>query len=107
MRPERVHAADELHYAVAITPTGEAALDAAATQSAATLVQLQKNGDVSPATLVARARTDAGRLDAAMHSLGHYDGRTDITIAGKSLDDPTLPDALDDWPKERARCRSP
>ena len=97
LRPQGGLAADALHYAVTIAPSGEPALDTAATD-AATLVQLHDAGDVSPATLVARARTDAGRLAAAMHSLGHYAGETTITIAGRDIEDPALPDALDAWP---------
>lgn len=101
LRPQHGQAADALRYTVVVAPTGVATLDSAA-QNAATLIQLQKSGDISPATLVARARTDATRLDAALHSLGHYAGHTDITIVGKTLDDPTLPDVLDAWPADRA-----
>lgn len=100
LHPQHGRAADALHYDVTLKPTGDATLDSAA-QDSATLLQLRPAGDVSPATLVARARTDADRLSAAMQSLGHYAGRTDITIAGHALDDPTLPDTLEDWPQDK------
>ncbi len=93
-------AADALHYTVTIAPTGEAPLDSAANDSAS-LVKLRDSGEISPATLVARARTDAGRLADAMQSLGHYAGRTEIQIAGQALDDPTLPDTLEAWPADK------
>ena len=101
LQPHGLQAAEALRYTVTIAPTGEPPLDAAATQSS-NLVQLRAKGDVSPATLVARARTDQSRLADAMHSLGHYAGRTAITIAGHDLEDPSLPDALDAWPAGKA-----
>ncbi len=96
----RVHAADALRYTVVLAPTGQAELDAAARDSA-TLEQLRDAGDVSPATLIARARTDAGRLSDAMRSLGHYAGTIHITLAGHDLNDPELGDALEAWPADQ------
>jgi translocation and assembly module TamA len=98
-RPGR--GAELVEYSVVLQPSGEAAVDDAASQSAG-LVQSQAAGAVSPALLIARAHDDAGRLDDAMRSLGHYAGQTSITIAGRALDDPDLPDALDAWPTGQA-----
>lgn len=93
-------AADALAYDVTLHETGDPALDSAAKQSA-TLVQLRDAGQVSPALLLARARSDADRLARAMRSLGHYAGTAEITLAGRALDDATLSDALEAWPQDR------
>ncbi len=94
-------AADTVIYNVTIHDTGEKALDDAAKESA-TLVQLREQGEVSPALLIARARTDAERLVQAMHSLGHYGGTTQIKIAGHALEDVELSTALEAWPEGKA-----
>jgi translocation and assembly module TamA len=91
------HAADPQPYKVTIEPTGEAPLDAAV-HDAATLISLQKSAPVGPFALVARARSDEGRFAVALHSFGYYDGKVEITIDGKPLDDPSLPDLLDEAP---------
>lgn len=93
-------AAEALVYAATPVPTGEAALDSA-TSDVATLLTLQSNGAVSPATLIARARADADRLTDAMRSLGHYAGTPAIMLAGTALADPTLPDILEAWPADK------
>ena len=91
-------AADTVDSTIDLVETGEAPLDDALRESA-TLVQLHDSGKISPATLIARARTDQGRLLDAMHSLGHYAASLRLTIADLTLDDPALPDALDAWPE--------
>lgn len=90
-------AANPLAYNVTIAPTGEAALDQAAHDSA-TLVSLHDTAPVGPFALVARARGDIDRLTAALHSYGHYDGTVAIAIVGRTLDDPGLADLLDATP---------
>jgi translocation and assembly module TamA len=90
-------AANPLPYTVSIVPTGDAALDQAAHDSA-TLISLHDSAPVGPFALVARARGDLPRLAAALQSFGYYDGTASITIDGRSLDDPALPDLLDASP---------
>jgi translocation and assembly module TamA len=87
-------AADTLAYEVAITPSGNGTLDQAV-QDASTLASLRQAAPVGPFALIARARADAARFAAALHSFGYYDGRVEITIAGHALDDPALPAALE------------
>jgi translocation and assembly module TamA len=87
-------AADPQAYTVAISPTNDAALDAALHDSAS-LISLNEKAPVGPFALVTRARDDQARLKAALGSFGHYDGTVAITILGKRIDDPSLPDALD------------
>jgi len=91
-------AADTVDSTIDLAATGETALDDALRESA-TLVQLHDSGKTSPATLIARARTDQDRLLDAMHSLGHYAASLRLTIADLTLDDPALPDTLDAWPE--------
>lgn len=98
LRPLTGRAADALRYEVAIAPSGEAAVDAAA-GDAASLVQLREQGAISPAAMVARARTDEGRLNGALHSLGHYAGVIRISLAGRALDDPEVQDVLEALPE--------
>lgn len=98
LRPITGSAADALSYGVTIAPSGDDAVDGAA-KDTATLVQLREKGEVSSAALVARAHSDEGRLAAALRSLGHYSGEIRISLAGRALDDPELPDVLDALPE--------
>jgi translocation and assembly module TamA len=91
------HAADPQPYAVTIEPTGIAGLDAAV-HDASTLVSLHDSAKVGPFALVARARDDLAHFADALHSYGYYAGQVAITIDGRPLDDPALPDLLDDAP---------
>lgn len=91
-------AADPLAYAVAIAPTGDAALDQAA-QDASTLVGLRDSAPVGPFALAGRARGDRDRLQTALHSFGYYKGGVTITLDGRALDDPGLADALEAVPE--------
>lgn len=45
-----------------------------------------------------RARADIGRLQTVLDSEGYYDGTVAITIDGKPLDDPDLPQAIAQYP---------
>ncbi len=90
----RALAADPQPYTVELPAYGEAALDQAALDSAS-LITLREKVPVGPFALITRARDDAGRLKQVLDSFGHYDGRVSIAIAGRALDDPGLPDALD------------
>jgi translocation and assembly module TamA len=86
-------AADPQPYSVIIAPTGDSRLDAAV-HDAATLISLRERVPVGPFALVARARADRDRFLTALHSFGYYNGIATITVAGRPLDDPTLPAAL-------------
>ena len=93
------HAADPLAYDVTIAPSGDAGLDKAA-HDASNLIGLRENAPVGPFALIGRARGDLDRLETALHSYGYYDGHVAITVAGRSLDDLGLADALDALPAE-------
>eukprot|EP01037_Dinobryon_pediforme_P005740 gene5740-5803_t len=93
----KASASDALTYDVTLAPSGNAEIDAAA-RDAASLVQLRDKGPVSGAALIARAHNDEGRLGGAFRSLGHYAGQVRISLAGRPLDDPDLPDLLDTMP---------
>ncbi len=86
-------AADPQPYAVAIASTGNGALDGALKDSS-NLVSLRANSPVAPFGLVMRAQSDVDRLQTALRSFGYYAGHAAITIDGKPLDDPGLPDAI-------------
>lgn len=90
-------AADPQPYTVTIAPTGDAALDSALRDSS-DLVSLREKAPVAPFALITRAQQDQARLAAALGSFGHYAGRTTMHIAGRALDDPGLPDALQSVP---------
>jgi translocation and assembly module TamA len=94
-------AADPQPYTVVLAPTGDAALDAAA-HDAATLISLRDSSPVGPFALLGRTRNDLQRLTAALHSFGYYDGTATAAVAGRPLDDPDLPAALDATPKGRS-----
>src|ERR1700712_3030402 len=83
-------AADPLPYTTTIAPTGDAPLDQGLTDSS-TLISLHDAGPIGPFGLVARARADAARFAQVLGSFGYYKAHIVITIAGKSLDDPDLP----------------
>jgi len=87
-------AADPQPYTVEIAPSGSSALDQALRDSS-NLVSLRENAPVGPFALVSRARDDQGRFESALNSYGHYAARVAIQVAGRSLDDPTLPAVLE------------
>jgi translocation and assembly module TamA len=91
------HAADPQPYAVTIASSGDSALDAAVKDSA-TLLSLKDKVPVGGFALAQRARDDADRFQTALRAFGYYDGTVAITIAGRPLDDPSLPDAIDHAP---------
>ena len=87
-------AADPLPYTVDLAATRNAPLDTALHDSS-NLIGLRESAAVGPFALVTRAREDQGRLEAALSSFGYYAARVGIRIAGRSLDDPGLPAALE------------
>ena len=92
-------AADPVAYAVEITPTGTAAIDAALAD-AATLLTL-KEAPVGSFALLARTRNDIARMVTVLNSFGNYRARVVAGIDGLPLDDPTLPTRLDALPAAR------
>jgi translocation and assembly module TamA len=97
----RCEAADPQPYTVGIGKTGNSALDQAL-HDASTLVSLEKGAPVGPFALVTRARDDQARFVSVLHSFGYYKGSADITIAGRGLEDPSLPGLL-----QRASAKPP
>ena len=92
------HAADPQPYTVDIQSTGKDSLDAALHDSAL-LVSLRQTAPAGGFALVARAEGDIGRLQTALHSFGYYQGQATIEIAGHKLDDPELPNVLENLPQ--------
>ncbi len=86
--------ADPQPYAVELAATGNAALDQALRDSS-NLLTLRDNAPVGPFALVSRARDDAGRMMTALNSYGHYAAKVSVRIAGRDVDDPALPAALE------------
>jgi translocation and assembly module TamA len=91
--PLAARAADPVNYTVKISPTGDGALDSALAGSSQ-LVALRTKAPAGPFALVGRARAEQGRLHTVLDSFGYYQARLTITIDGRGLDDPGLPDAL-------------
>ncbi len=87
-------AADPQPYTVEIAPSGDKSLDQALRESS-NLESLRESAPVGPFALVTRARGDQGRLESALSSYGHYAARVAIQVAGRNLDDPGLPAALE------------
>ena len=98
-RGEPVRAADPVAYATTIAPTGDAALDQSLTD-ASTLISLREAGPIGPFGLIARARADAARFAEVLASFGYYKARIGLTIAGRPLDDPNLPEFLERAPPD-------
>jgi translocation and assembly module TamA len=88
-----LQAADPQPYVVTLDKTGNDALDQAL-HDTSNLVSLRESAPVGSFALVERARQDAARFVAALHSFGYYKGSVDITIAGHGLQDSNLPDLL-------------
>lgn len=91
-------AADPQPYAATVAPTGDAALDAVL-RASSQLLSLGK-APVGPFALVTRARGDEQRLTTALESRGYYAGTVRVTVLGRALDDPALPDLLERAPAQ-------
>lgn len=83
-------AADPQPYTVTFAKSGDPAIDKLAEETS-NLVALRTKAPAGPFALVLRARGDVTRLQAVLDSAGYYDGHVSITIEGKPLDDPSLP----------------
>lgn len=92
-------AADPQPYSVELAKTGNAQMDQLL-QDASTLISLRSSAEVGPFALIARAKQDRERFVAALHSLGYYQGKALLRIAGRALDDPELFDWLADAPAD-------
>jgi translocation and assembly module TamA len=91
-------AADPMPYTVDLgTTSGDKAIDQAL-HDAATLISLRTSAPVGPFALVARASDDRARFLAVLHSFGYYQGKVELTIDGRPLDDTGLIDALEAAP---------
>jgi translocation and assembly module TamA len=93
------HGADPQPYGVALGPSGDAALEQTM-RDTSMLIELSQKAPVGPFALIARAREDQARFLTALHSFGYYKGKAELRIAGRSLDDPALPDWLARAPAE-------
>ncbi len=92
-----VCAASPLAYTLVIAPTGDAAIDQALADTSQ-LAGLRERAPVGPFALLARAESDAARFDTVLRSFGYYDGRIEIRIGGRAIDDPTLLPVLEERP---------
>ena len=86
-------AADPQPYALSLQPTGNSALDTALHDSSS-LISLQDKAPVAGFALVQRARQDVDAFTTALHSFGYYKAAVQVTIDGRPIDDPTLPDLI-------------
>ncbi len=99
------HAADPQPYHVEIASTGNGALDSTL-KATSQLASLRASAPVDPFGLIARARSDIGRLTTVVESFGYYESSISITIDGLALDDPTLGDMLSALPHGKdAACK--
>lgn len=84
-------------YAVTLTPTKQADLDAAIAASSQ-LKSLQTSHSVGAYALAGRIRSDYDRINSALESQGYYAGSVKISVkaGAQSVDgkDPSLPDIL-------------
>lgn len=90
-------AADPQPYVVALKPTGNAALDSAL-HDTSSLISLRESAPVGDFALTERAREDAQRFEAALHSFGYYKSKVSITVEGQPLGDPAVLTTLDRAP---------
>jgi translocation and assembly module TamA len=89
-------AADPMPYTVDLgTTSGDKAIDQALHDA---LISLRTSAPVGPFALVARASDDRARFLAVLHSFGYYQGKVELTIDGRPLDDTGLIDALEAAP---------
>ena len=86
-------AAEPRPYQIAFPKTGNRALDTAL-RASSQLEALRAKGPVDPLALVLRAQRDVAQLETVLQSFGYYQGRISITIDGRALDDPGLPDHM-------------
>ncbi len=86
-------AADPQAYRVELASIGNPAADATL-KASSELLSLRTSAPVSPFGLIARARSDQGRLKTVLESFGYYQSRVRVTIDGTALEDSRLGDQL-------------
>jgi len=86
---------------VTIAETDDPVLDKAL-QETSQLQSLREKAPVSPVALVIRARQDADRFATVLQSLGFYDGKVQIDLDGRPLDDPELVETLTKLPEGKS-----
>ncbi len=91
-------AADPQGYTLSNPETGDDDLDAAL-RDASLLISLRSKTPTAPFALIERARGDFGRFQTVLESLGYYQGKVTVTIAGRDIADKTLPDLLEKVPQ--------
>lgn len=92
-------AADPQPYSVTIEGARTSEIEAAL-EASAQLETLRGKRGLPPFALIERARGDVGRLKTALDSFGYYANKVDVTIGGRALDDPALPEWLDAAPAQ-------
>lgn len=98
-------AADPQPYRVELPATGIGDLDSTL-KATSQLVALRTSAPVDPFGLIARARSDGGRITTVLESFGYYQSSVSITINGLALDDPQLSDVLGALPHGKdALCK--
>lgn len=94
-------AADPQGYNVSIPDTGDGQVDSAL-QDSSLLVSLRSKVPAPPFALIDRARGDYERFQTVLQSFGYYKAKVAIAIAGKDINDKTLPDTLENVPAGKA-----
>lgn len=89
-------AADPQPYKVEVT-SSDSKLDSTL-KATSELVTLRETAPVGPFGLIGRARSDMERLKTVLESFGFYQGTVAITINAMALTDPTLGEALSEFP---------
>jgi translocation and assembly module TamA len=89
-------AADPQPYKVEVT-SSDSKLDSTL-KATSELVTLRETAPVGPFGLIGRARSDMERLKTVLESFGFYQGTVAITINAMALTDPTLGEALNEFP---------
>jgi translocation and assembly module TamA len=90
-------AADPVPYTVQFAPSGDAELDALLKQTAS-LVALRTKLPAPPFALIGRAKADQAQFLIVLHSLGYDSGRVDMLVDGRTLNDTSLIDTLNQAP---------
>jgi translocation and assembly module TamA len=93
------YAADPQSYTVKLDQTSNVELNKVL-QDASTLMSLQQSSKVGAFALITRARQDQERFILALRSFAYYQGKAQLRIAKKSLDDSKLLEWLDAAPTE-------
>ena len=86
-------AADPQPYRIDMRSTDDSQIDDTL-KATSELESLRDTAAVSPFGLIARARSDVGRLRTVLESFGYYQSSVTMTIDGLPLDDPALADEL-------------